>query len=198
MVICAAGAIALGTYAGGWRIIRTVGMRIIQMDTAQGFAAEAAGAVVILLSSHFGYPLSSTHVISGGVIGAGAAKRLSAVRWGVAGKIAAAWVLTLPAAGLLGAAAYALASSFGTGVLGPLLISLVALTALSMALAGHRRQHGAGRRRLTRAPRRCARGPERRAQPPVGVWAGRVPRCTLICLVSPLRRIVIVTVCPGA
>jgi PiT family inorganic phosphate transporter len=138
VVICAAAAIALGTYAGGWRIIRTVGMRIIRMDAAQGFAAQAAGAVVILLSSHLGYPLSSTHVISGGVMGAGAAKRLSAVRWGVAGTIAAAWVVTLPAAGLFGAGAYALASSFGTGVLGPLLMSLVALTALSMALARHR------------------------------------------------------------
>ena len=139
VVISAAGAIALGTYAGGWRIIRTVGMRIIRMDAAQGFAAQGAGAAVILLSSHFGYPLSSTHVISGGVMGAGAAKRLSAVRWGVAGTIAAAWVVTLPAAGLFGAGAYVLASSFGAGVLGPLLMSLVALTALSMALAGHRR-----------------------------------------------------------
>ena len=74
------------------------------MDPAQGFASQGAGAAVILASSHFGYPLSSTHVISGGVMGAGAAKRLSAVRWGVAGNIAVAWVLTLPAAGLFGAA----------------------------------------------------------------------------------------------
>ena len=92
VVIAAALAIALGTYAGGWRIIRTVGTRIINMDSAQGFAAEGAGAAVILASSHFGYPLSSTHVISGGVTGAGAAKRLSAVRWGLAGNIAVAWV----------------------------------------------------------------------------------------------------------
>ncbi|MDQ2896751.1 MAG: inorganic phosphate transporter, partial [Actinomycetota bacterium] len=83
---------------------------------------------------------SSTHVISGGVMGAGAAKRLSAVRWGVAGTIAAAWVVTLPAAGLFGATAYALASAFGGGVLGPLLISLVALTALSVALGARHRQ----------------------------------------------------------
>jgi len=140
VVICAAAAIALGTYAGGWRIIRTVGMRIIRMDAAQGFAAQGAGAAVILLSSHFGYPLSSTHVISGGVMGAGAAKRLSAVRWGVAGTIAAAWVVTLPAAGLFGAAAYALTSAFGSGVRGPLLISLLALTALGMALGARHRQ----------------------------------------------------------
>jgi PiT family inorganic phosphate transporter len=139
VVISAASAISLGTYAGGWRIIRTVGMRIIKMDTAQGFAAQASGAVVILVSSHFGYPLSSTHVISGGVMGAGAAKRLSAVRWGVAGNIAAAWVVTLPAAGCFGAGAYWLASAFGTGVTGPLVISAAAVAVLSAMVASRRR-----------------------------------------------------------
>ena len=139
VVILAATAIALGTYAGGWRIIRTVGSRIIKMDSAQGFAAQASGAAVILVSSHLGYPLSSTHVITGGVMGAGAAKRLSAVRWGVAGTIAIAWVVTLPIAGLFGAGAYELARAFGTGVLGPLLISLIALLALAMTLANRRR-----------------------------------------------------------
>jgi PiT family inorganic phosphate transporter len=139
VVISAASAIALGTYAGGWRIIRTVGSRIIKMDSAQGFAAQGAGAAVILASSHFGYPLSSTHVISGGVMGAGAAKKLSAVRWGVAGTIAVAWVLTLPGAGALGAAAYWLATEFGNGALGPVLISIVALGALAAVLAARRR-----------------------------------------------------------
>ena len=86
MVVSAATAIALGTYIGGWRIIRTMGSRIIKMDTAQGFAAQGAGAAVILAASHFGFPLSTTHTISGAVMGAGAAKRLSAVRWGVAGQ----------------------------------------------------------------------------------------------------------------
>ena len=99
VVVASATAIALGTYTGGWRIIKTMGSRIIKMDPAQGFAAQGAGAAVILASSHFGYPLSTTHVINGGIMGAGAAKRLSAVRWGVAGNIAVAWVLTLPAAG---------------------------------------------------------------------------------------------------
>jgi len=131
VVLCAASAIALGTYAGGWRIIRTVGTRIIRMDPAQAFAAQSAGASVILASSHFGYPLSSTHVISGAVMGAGAAKRLSAVRWGVAGNIAVAWVLTLPAAGLFGAAVYFLQQALGAGVLGPMLIWLVALALLA-------------------------------------------------------------------
>ncbi len=140
VVILSASAIALGTYAGGWRIIRTVGSRIIRMDSGQAFSAQASGAAVILVSSHLGYPLSSTHVISGGVMGAGAAKRLSAVRWGVAGTIAAAWVITLPTAGLLGAGAYAIASAFGHGALGPLLIAVVAVGGpLSMALAARRR-----------------------------------------------------------
>jgi PiT family inorganic phosphate transporter len=130
VVISAASAIALGTYAGGWRIIRTVGTRIIKMDIAQGFTAQGAGAAVILASSHFGYPLSTTHVISGGIMGAGAAKRFSAVRWGVAGNIAAAWILTIPAAGAAGALTYGVASIFGTGVLGPILITILALGAL--------------------------------------------------------------------
>jgi PiT family inorganic phosphate transporter len=139
VVILSATAISLGTYAGGWRIIRTVGSRIIRMDSAQAFSAQASGAAVILVSSHLGYPLSSTHVISGGVMGAGAAKRLSAVRWGVAGTIAAAWVITLPTAGLFGAGAYAIAAAFGHGALGPLLIVLVAVGGpLSMMLATRR------------------------------------------------------------
>ena len=125
VVATAAGSIALGTYAGGWWIIRTLGTRIIKMDSAQGFASQGAGAAVILASSHFGYPLSSTHVISGGVMGAGAARRLSAVRWGVAGNIAVAWVLTLPAAGVFGAVIYWLASIPGQGVEGPIVVLAV-------------------------------------------------------------------------
>jgi PiT family inorganic phosphate transporter len=140
VITSAACAMALGTYAAGWRIIRTVGTRIIKMDSAQGLAAQGAGAIVILASSHFGYPLSSTHVISGGVIGAGAAKRVSAVRWGVAGSIAAAWAVTLPTAGLLGAVAYWLTSAFGSGVAGPAVISVIALAALTTTLAGRRRR----------------------------------------------------------
>jgi inorganic phosphate transporter, PiT family len=141
VVVLSATAISLGTYAGGWRIIRTVGTRIIRMDSAQAFSAQASGALVILVSSHLGYPLSSTHVISGGVMGAGAAKRLSAVRWGVAGSIVAAWVITLPIAGLFGAGAYAVADAFGNGVLGPLLIALVAIAGpISMTLATRRRR----------------------------------------------------------
>ena len=104
VIVSAATAIALGTYSGGWRIIKTTGTRIIKMDAAQGFSAQGAGAAVILASTHFGFPLSTTHVINGGVMGAGAGKRLSAVRWGVAGNIVIAWLLTLPAAAAIGAA----------------------------------------------------------------------------------------------
>ena len=138
VVIASASAMALGTYAGGWRIIRTVGSRIIKMNSAQGFAAQGAGAAVILVSSHFGYPLSSTHVISGGVAGAGAATRLSAVRWGVAGNIAAAWALTLPAAGLFGAAFYWLQDLLGAGVIGPLLIVFALVSGLARLLVARR------------------------------------------------------------
>ena len=112
VVISAASAIALGTYTGGWRIIKTMGTRIIKMDPAQGFSAQGAGAAVILASSHFGYPLSTTQVIAGGVMGAGAGKRLSAVRWGVAGNIVVAWLLTLPAAAAIGALTYGFVDLF--------------------------------------------------------------------------------------
>jgi inorganic phosphate transporter, PiT family len=127
VVISAATAIALGTYMGGWRIIRTMGTRIIKMDTAQGFSAQGAGSAVILASTHFGFPLSTTQVISGGVMGVGAGKRISAVRWGVAGNIVVAWVLTLPAAAAIGAAAYGFTSLFGDGAAGPVVVSLLAL-----------------------------------------------------------------------
>jgi PiT family inorganic phosphate transporter len=127
VVVSAATAIALGTYSGGWRIIRTMGSRIIKMDPAQGFSAQGAGAAVILASSHYGFPLSTTHVISGGVMGAGAARRLSAVRWGVAGNMIGAWILTVPMAGLIGAFAYGVVHLFGGGALGPIVVSLIAI-----------------------------------------------------------------------
>jgi len=121
VVISAASAIALGTYMGGWRIIRTMGTRIIKMDAAQGFSAQGAGAAVILASSHFGFPLSTTQVIAGGVMGAGAGKRVSAVRWGVAGNIVTAWFMTLPAAALIGGLTYLFVDLF-PGAVGPLLV----------------------------------------------------------------------------
>jgi PiT family inorganic phosphate transporter len=142
VIVSAATAIALGTYSGGWRIIRTTGSRIIKMDSAQGFSAQGAGAAVILASSHFGFPLSTTHVINGGVMGAGAGKRLSAVRWGVAGNIVVAWLLTLPAAAAIGAVAYGVSSIFGAGALGPVLVALLLVSVLVVAFA-RRSQQGA-------------------------------------------------------
>jgi inorganic phosphate transporter, PiT family len=106
-VIVAAGlTIAAGTYVGGWRIMRTLGQRVFSMDPASGFAAQITAGATIYLATRLGYPLSTTHVISGGVLGAGATKRLSAVRWGVAGNIVTAWILTIPAAALVAAALY--------------------------------------------------------------------------------------------
>jgi inorganic phosphate transporter, PiT family len=141
VIVSSAAAIALGTYTGGWRIIRTVGSRIIKMDPAQGFSTQSSGAAVVLAASHLGYPLSTTHVISGAVMGAGAAKRLSAVRWGVAGNIAIAWVLTLPAAASIGGLVYGFSSIFGSGALGPLIISL---SILGVVLAFLARRVGRG------------------------------------------------------
>ena len=102
---CAA-AMAAGTAAGGWRIIRTMGSKIIKLQPIHGFAAETAGAVVILTASWLKAPVSTTHVISSSIMGVGASKRLSAVRWGVAGNILVAWVLTLPVSAALGAVLY--------------------------------------------------------------------------------------------
>jgi inorganic phosphate transporter, PiT family len=133
VVISAATAIALGTYSGGWRIIRTIGTRIHKMDSAQGFSAQGAGAVVILAASQVGFPLSTTHVISGGVLGAGAAKRLSAVRWGVAGNMLTAWVLTLPAAAIIGALTFGLTRIFGTGAAGPVVVTALILALIAIA-----------------------------------------------------------------
>ena len=101
--IAAGLSIAAGTYVGGWRIMRTLGQRVFQMDPPAGFAAQATAGAVIYVSTRYGYPLSTTHVVSGAVMGAGATKRLSAVRWGVAGNIVVAWVLTIPAAALVAA-----------------------------------------------------------------------------------------------
>jgi PiT family inorganic phosphate transporter len=107
VVICSAGAISLGTYSGGWRIMRTLGRRIIHLDPARGFAAESVGATVLYTTAFvFHAPISTTHIITSAIMGAGATKRFSAVRWGVARSIVAAWVLTFPMAGLVAAACY--------------------------------------------------------------------------------------------
>jgi inorganic phosphate transporter, PiT family len=143
VVASSAAAIALGTWSGGWRTVRTAGARVIKMDSAQAFSAQSGGAAVVLVATHLGYPLSTTHVLSGSVMGAGAARRLSAVRWGVAGNILAAWAVTLPAAAAIGAAAFGVTRILGAGALGPILATLCLLTLVAVTL---------GRRRRRRAP----------------------------------------------
>ncbi|MEO5568171.1 MAG: inorganic phosphate transporter, partial [Gemmatimonadaceae bacterium] len=101
-------AIALGTLFGGWRIVHTMGSRITRLRPVGGFCAETAGAAVIYTASHFGIPVSTTHTITGSIVGVGATNRLSAVRWGIAGRIVWAWVLTIPMSALLAAASYML------------------------------------------------------------------------------------------
>ena len=98
--------IAAGTYVGGWRIMRTLGQRLYKMEPESGFAAQSAAGATIYAATKYGYPLSTTHVISGAVLGAGSTQRLSAVRWGVAGNIVVAWVLTIPAAAAVAALLY--------------------------------------------------------------------------------------------
>jgi inorganic phosphate transporter, PiT family len=143
VVVTSATAISLGTYVGGWRIIKTMGSRIHKMDAAQGFAAQGAGATVILAASHVGYPLSTTQTISGAVIGSGAAKRLSAVRWGVAGNIVLAWVLTLPAAALIGGFTFIVTRVFGTGAIGPIVVSTAILGGTAVIFARRSREGAA-------------------------------------------------------
>ena len=107
IVLAAAGAISAGTYSGGWRIMRTLGRRIIHLDPARGFSAEAAGATVLYTAAYvFQAPISTTHTITSAIMGAGATKRFSAVRWGVARSIVTAWVLTFPVAGAAAALVY--------------------------------------------------------------------------------------------
>src|SRR4051794_32394156 len=127
VVLSAGLAIALGTYMGGWRIIRTLGRRISDIQPVQGFAAETTSAAVLLSSTHLGLPLSTTQVCTGSIFGAGAGRRLASVHWGVAGRIVLAWSCTLPAAAVVGAAASWLAATGTTGVI------IVAVGGLAMA-----------------------------------------------------------------
>ncbi len=113
VIVSCAVAIALGTYLGGWRIIRTLGKGLVEIRPPQGMAADSSSAAIILLSSHFGYSLSTTHVATGSILGSGIGKRGAEVRWGVAGRMASAWLITLPAAGLVGAITYSVVHLIG-------------------------------------------------------------------------------------
>jgi PiT family inorganic phosphate transporter len=124
VIVSCALAMAAGTYLGGWRVIRTLGKGLVEIDTRQGMAAETSSAAVILLSSHFGFSLSTTHVATGSVLGSGVGMPGAKVRWGVAGRMVVAWLLTLPAAGLVGALCHWLESGLG-GTAGVLAVAVV-------------------------------------------------------------------------
>jgi PiT family inorganic phosphate transporter len=108
VILSCQAAMALGTLFGGWRIVHTMGSRITRLHPVQGFCAEAGGAATLFLATYFGIPVSTTHTITGAIVGVGAARKVAAVRWNVASNVVVAWVLTMPAAGLIGAAFYEL------------------------------------------------------------------------------------------
>jgi PiT family inorganic phosphate transporter len=129
VILCAGTAIALGTYSGGWRIIRTMGRGLTDVESPQGFAAETASTAVLLASAHLGFALSTTQVCSGSILGSGLGRRLAEVRWTVAGRMAMAWLFTLPMAGLVGAFSGRIAESGTPGVVlvGVVLLAMIAL-----------------------------------------------------------------------
>jgi inorganic phosphate transporter, PiT family len=128
VIVTCAIAISLGTYMGGWRVIRTLGKGLVEIESPQGMAAESSSAAIILLSASFGYSLSTTHVATGSIIGTGLGKKGADVRWGVAGRMATAWLFTLPSAAIVGAGAEGLARAIG-GTAG-VIVDLVILLAI--------------------------------------------------------------------
>jgi PiT family inorganic phosphate transporter len=137
-------AISLGTYIGGWRIIRTVGKGIVELNTPQGMAAESSSAAVILASSHLGFALSTTHVATGSILGSGVGRPGAQVRWRVALRMVIAWIITLPAAGLVGAVMWWLGNLLGGGAIGgALMVAVLAVAALAMYLRSRRDSIGA-------------------------------------------------------
>jgi inorganic phosphate transporter, PiT family len=112
VVIACQAALALGTLFGGWRIVHTMGSKITRLNPMQGFCAETGGAITLFMATGLGIPVSTTHTITGAIIGVGAARRVSAVRWGIAGNIIVAWIITLPATALIAALVYAAAGAF--------------------------------------------------------------------------------------
>jgi PiT family inorganic phosphate transporter len=126
VVFSCAAAIAIGTYTGGWRIIKTLGTKVTEVRPPQGFSSEEVAATVILASSHFGYPLSTTHVVSGAVTGSGVGRPGAQVDWAVARRIVTGWVLTVPSAGLTAAIVFEITDIFGTdSAIGPAAVTLI-------------------------------------------------------------------------
>jgi PiT family inorganic phosphate transporter len=137
-VTCAL-AIALGTYLGGWRVIRTLGKGLVEIASPQGMAAESSSAAIILTSSHLGLPLSTTQVATGSILGSGLGKPGAAVRWNVAGRMAVAWVITLPLAGVVGAACWLLAHTIG-GLPGILVVFAILVALATVMYIRSRRE----------------------------------------------------------
>ena len=140
VVISCATAIALGTYAGGWRIIKTLGTRVVEVRPPQGFGSETVAASVILASSHVGYPLSTTQVVSGAVAGSGVGRPGAVVDWLVARKIVTGWLLTLPCAAAVSAVVYAIIELFGGGLVGTIVVSAAMIVAAFMLWRANRAQ----------------------------------------------------------
>src|SRR5215208_2558327 len=139
VIVSAAAAMGLGTYAGGWRIIKTLGTRVAKLEPPQGFAAQTACASILWTTAHYGFPVSTTHVISGSVLGAGATTRFSAVRWGVAGNILLAWVLTIPCAGAVGALMESLTRlPGGVAIVAALTAAIAAIAFAGRSIQGRR------------------------------------------------------------
>src|SRR5262245_23870964 len=142
VVFSCGAAIALGTYTGGWRIIKTLGTKVTEVRPPQGFSSEEVAATVILVSSHFGYPLSTTHVVSGAVTGSGVGRPGAQVDWSVAGRIVTGWVLTLPSAAVTAAAVYGVISVFGTdSAVGPIAVTAILAIGCFFLWQANRRSH---------------------------------------------------------
>jgi PiT family inorganic phosphate transporter len=139
VVVSCALAIALGTYTGGWRIIKTLGTKVVEVRPPQGFGSEAVAATVILASSHVGFPLSTTQVVSGAVTGSGVGRPGAAVNWAVAGRIVIGWVLTLPAAAATAALAFAVIDLFPEGAVGPIVVGIVLAIGCTLLFIANRR-----------------------------------------------------------
>jgi len=139
VIVACAVAMAAGTYIGGWRVIRTLGKGLVRLDTRQGMTADASSAAVILLSSHFGYSLSTTHVATGSILGTGIGRKGAKVQWSVVGKMLSAWLMTLPAAAIVGAGLYGLDRLAGAQA-GPFLVFMVLVAAATVMYFVSRRK----------------------------------------------------------
>ncbi|MEZ5101477.1 MAG: inorganic phosphate transporter [Thermoleophilia bacterium] len=145
VIVSAAVAMGAGTYAGGWKIIKTLGSRIAKLDPPRGFAAQSACATILYMTAHYGFPVSTTHTITGSVLGAGMTRRLNAVRWGLAGNILIAWVITIPLAALVGAL---METVTRVPTVGTVLVFLIAIAIAIAAFIARGRQAAAERRQI--------------------------------------------------